>query len=146
MELYDREAALMEENEDLKLKLDDEITQTMTLKRKNLSLEEDLRGLTESNKTLSAKNAEYLRISRTFKDTLDTVLVQMSSLKETIKRLDEEKTNLERERDRLKNRGAAGFEELTPRPDYRKLMEDHSIDFNLFKEPSKQAGFHSLTF
>lgn len=131
---------LLAEQETLKKSLDDQVTEAMKLKRRILALEEEKRLLLDNQDRLNKNLHDMQNVSSHFKETLDALLVKVFSLQEVIKKLEEEKYRAECERDDLKIRAAVGFEELTPRPNFKKLMEDHALDFNLFKNPSKKSG------
>jgi len=61
---------------------------------------------------------------RNFKDILDKIIMKLGAIKAEIFDLRSRYNETELEREKLSVRAAVGFEGLTPRPDYRKLVED----------------------
>lgn len=109
-------------------------SETKLLKKANMTireLKEELVLKAEAVKIANTKVNSFQHQAQTFKDVLDKVLVQLSSIKKMATALRQEKEELEHERDSLKMRAAAGWEELTPRPNYRKLQDENKMDFQV---------------
>lgn len=84
---------------------------------------------------------EMLRVSlRQFKDAFDKVIVKMSEIKAEVKELRDRYEVATVENERLHVRAAAGFENLTPRPDYAKLVkENFCFDFEFWDKKEKKC-------
>lgn len=73
------------------------------------------------------------------KNTLDKMLIKMSSIKNFFIKFQKEKADLLEERHNLVIRAAAGFENLTPRPNYNNLCSEKNLNFsNLMQKTEKK--------
>jgi hypothetical protein len=68
-----------------------------------------------------------------FKDTMDKILIKLSLIRNEILELRKKNEELMLENDRLSVRAAVGFENLTPRPDYKRLQGECEIDLEIFE-------------
>lgn len=84
--------------------------------------EQELRSEKEKVKELGKKLINV-------KETYDKHLVQLLNVKELVAKIKKENLVLKEEIDRNALRAAVTFEELTPRPDYNKLLEKHGLNF-----------------
>ena len=73
--------------------------------------------------------------TRSFKKTLDDLLEQLATVKAMTTSLKREKDELMYENESLKLRAAAGFDELTPRPHYKKIMEEKRVELGIKTDP-----------
>jgi regulator of replication initiation timing len=87
------------------------------------------------------EHIERLRVSlRQFKDAFDKVIIKMSEIKTEVKELRDRYEVATMENERLHVRAAAGFESLTPRPDYAKLVkENFCFDFDFYDKKEKRC-------
>ena len=67
-----------------------------------------------------------------FKDALDKIIVKMSNFKNYFQKSQIEKLKLIEERKELTIRAAAGFENLTPRPNFLQICEEKNLNFSNF--------------
>jgi len=75
---------------------------------------------------------------KSLKDIMDQVIVRLTLIKRDIEKLRVQNEDLTEENRKLHIRAAGGFEELTPRPNYKKIMEDSLLDFNIFNPTGKK--------
>ena len=91
---------------------------------KNFSLkEENYREKLELYKDFKIKALD-------FKNGMDQMIYKVSLVKNELKKLKKDKNNLIEERDRLFLRSSANFEDLTPRPNFKKLFLNKNLNFN----------------
>lgn len=69
-----------------------------------------------------------------FRDVLDTIFFQLNFMKARAKELRHTKDDYDKDDQNLKARAAAGFEELTPRPKYKQIMQERNVDLNFRTE------------
>lgn len=73
------------------------------------------------------------------KNTLDKMLIKISAMKNYFLKIQKEKSDLLEERHDLVLRAAAGFENLTPRPNYSQLFSEKNLKFsNLVQKLEKK--------
>ena len=71
---------------------------------------------------------------KAYKGVLDTALVKFSNLKQQVISLAKINEELGFENHKLSLRAGIGFQGLTPRPDYRKMMNDKKIELDIYNE------------
>jgi len=75
---------------------------------------------------------------KSLKDIMDQVIVRLTLIKRDIEKLRAQNEDLTEENRKLHVRAAGGFEDLTPRPNYKKIMEETLLDFNVFNPTGKK--------
>lgn len=69
---------------------------------------------------------------------IESLLIKTNTINEHFKALEKEKNQIQNERLDLIKRAAAGFENLTPRPDIKQICEENDLQYNvIFKEDKK---------
>ena len=69
---------------------------------------------------------------RGFKDTMDKMIVKLGNVKAQVLDLRRENEELLYQNEKLSLRAARGFDALTPRPDYRKLLDEKKMDLEIY--------------
>jgi len=69
---------------------------------------------------------------RGFKDTMDKMIVKLGNVKAQVLDLRRENEELLYQNEKLSLRAARGFDALTPRPDYRKMIDEKKIDLDIY--------------
>lgn len=101
------------------------------MRKQERELKAELEMQKKNLNTITLRFKELQTHANGFKETLDMILIQVASIRNVATALKAEKEQLVVERDALKIRAAVGFEQLTPRPDYRKIMEENNLTFNI---------------
>lgn len=105
------------------------------------SLEEQLKLKNKKIENLTEQVVSIQKQAKTFRHTLNDTLSQITSIKSTMVSLRTERDELAYERDSLKQRAAVGFEELTPRPNYKKIMQEKKAELNIKTDPFWRGTF-----
>lgn len=83
---------------------------------------------------------------RGFKRTLDETLDQLAKLRTQTIALVKEKDDLVFENNGLKEKLGLGSEALTPRPNYKKIMEERKVDLGIKVDPFWASKTSSLAY
>lgn len=67
-----------------------------------------------------------------FKDILDRIIIKLGNVKQQVIDLRQENEELIYQNERLSLRAARGFDSLTPRADYRKLIEEKKLEMDVY--------------
>ena len=101
----------------------------------NTQLEEKVDNLTAEKEKIIRDYENRINSFKVFKqqasdlkNTLDKMLIKMSTIKSHFLKSQSEKAQLLQERQDLVIRAAAGFENLTPRPNYQQLCTDKNLN------------------
>lgn len=108
-------------------------------------LREEIRLRDERVKQLTAKMESMQNQVKSFKKTLDENIEQLSKVKDLTSTIKREKDELLFERDCLKARAAVAFEDLTPRPNYQKIMEEKKIELGIRTDALWRGKFRVLS-
>ncbi len=93
----------------------------------------------ENNLEIARHNVQMMQNRiKGLKDMMDKVIVRLVDVKREILKLKEQNQDLEAENNKLHIRAARGFEDLTPRPDYKKLEEDKQFELPIFDRNGKR--------
>lgn len=86
-------------------------------------------------------NIERLKVClRQYKDSFDKIIIKMSEIKGEVKELRDRYDEALLENERLHVRAAAGFDNLTPRPDYTRLVkENFCFEFDFYDKKNKKV-------
>lgn len=133
-ELHSLRSLLSEEkadNEKLRADIRSYVAEAKVRETKIKELVEEIRLKDEDLKEQSQKVEAVQNQARSFKRTLDENLDQLATIKDLMMSWKKEKEELTFERDSLKKRAAVAFEDLTPRPNYQKLMEEKKVELGI---------------
>lgn len=72
-----------------------------------------------------------------FKDTMDKILIKLSLLRQEINELRKKNEEIVHENERISIRAAVGFDNLTPRPNFKKLSTEYEFELMLVDEKKK---------
>lgn len=73
-----------------------------------------------------------------FKDVFDKIILKLGFVKQQVFDLRNKNDELVLENERLAVRAAAGFDNLTPRPDYNQIQEDKLLKMNVIDPKTKK--------
>lgn len=76
---------------------------------------------------------------KAYKNTMDSVIVKVSDMKQQITNLIKTNDQISFENEKLKLRAATAFEYLTPRPNYKKLQKEKKIELDIYDEKKNQV-------
>jgi len=116
------------------------------LQNSTTALEEKVETLTANRDKIIQDYEKRITSFKTFKqqafdlkNTLDKMIIKMSSIKGHFQKSHQEKSELLQERHDLVIRAAAGFENLTPRPNFTQLCKDKNLNLgNLLPKTEKK--------
>ena len=136
---------MRQENEQVIVKFDEQVEENRRLIRNIQSGESEVNKAHDQIKVLEAEIQDrerkliltQLKLDNlkehagNFKELLDKVLMQLSTTSRMVKKMRDDKFQLEKTIENLKFRSAAGFENLTPRPDFKRLLESNQIELKI---------------
>ena len=73
-----------------------------------------------------------------FKDILDRIIIKLGNVKQQVLDLRHENEELLYQNERLNLRAGRGFDSLTPRADYRKLIEEKKLDMDIYDSTGRR--------
>lgn len=69
---------------------------------------------------------------RSFKDVLDKIIFKLKVIGQEVLELRKKNEDLQYDNDKLALRAAVGFDSLTPRPNYKKIIEETNIELDIY--------------
>lgn len=113
------------------VEIEKRIADIQALKR---ARDEDIQKTEESRKQIELMKLKI----KGFKDVMDKIIIKLGNVKQQVYDLRHENEELLYQNEKLSLRAARGFEALTPRPDYRKLIEEKKLDFNVYDSTGRR--------
>ena len=136
----------VEENKKLLRNIQNEISESSKMTERIKVLQADMHSR-ELQLILTASKLDSLKEhAGNFKELLDKILIQLSTTSRIVKKLRDDKFILEDTIEALKSRSAIQFEDLTPRPDFKKLIDYNHIDLNIKPLLEGKTAFIILLF
>ena len=136
--LQTKNQELGDENQYVRQLLEQEQKEVEGLQSQIKGLQKE-KGLVQSQADNTKHNIQMMQNKiKGLKDIMDKVIVRLTIIKQEIVQLREQNQTLEDDNSRLHVRAAGGFDALTPRPDYRRLQEEKSLDLNIFDPKGKR--------
>jgi hypothetical protein len=137
-------AQLVEENMKEKSENDILVAQHQRNLQKVKELEEENKAVVQRTEESRKKIREMMEKMINFKDMLDKIIIKISDIRQEVFELRSHNDGLLLENERLGLRAAVGFENLTPRPNFRVLAKDYGIDLDLKETATKRTIFSSV--